>query len=362
LEGVAFVTMHARPVRRGFALLPALAALLYLLALLGWWLASTVFGDRWLWLFALNCVAIYLFLPLPLALITAALSPNLPLRLGAILGLLLFFGLYGRLLLPLPHPPAPSPAATVTVMTYNVLAHNPRPEAVADAILASDADLVALQELSPPIIAVLREQLGADYPYHLVTEGRGRHGIGVWSRYPLYATGQRLAGPWLSQPQVIEVALPTARLTLVNAHNISLDVSSPGWWTRLHQTAPARETAARALIAFARAQHGPLVVLGDFNATDQSRAYRILRTELRDAWREAGSGSGHTFPGANAHGAGPPHLGRLPLLRWMARIDYIFYSPDLQATAAWLGPWDGRSDHRPVIARLALKLDRPDAR
>jgi endonuclease/exonuclease/phosphatase (EEP) superfamily protein YafD len=46
----------------------------------------------------------------------------------------------------------------------------------------------------------------------------------------------------------------------------------------------------------------------------------------------------------------------------MARIDYIFYSPDLQATAAWLGPWDGRSDHRPVIARLALKLDRPDAR
>jgi endonuclease/exonuclease/phosphatase (EEP) superfamily protein YafD len=36
------------------------------------------------------------------------------------------------------------------------------------------------------------------------------------------------------------------------------------------------------------------------------------------------------------------------------RIDYVFYSSHWRAAAARLGPWDGGSDHRPVVAELAL--------
>jgi endonuclease/exonuclease/phosphatase (EEP) superfamily protein YafD len=43
-----------------------------------------------------------------------------------------------------------------------------------------------------------------------------------------------------------------------------------------------------------------------------------------------------------------------PIPMWVARIDYIFYSNNLEAIEARLGVWDGVSDHRPVIAVLEL--------
>ncbi len=348
--------MRSHLARQALVLAPALVAGLYVLGLFGWWAASSRFGDRWLWLFLLNCVAVYLFLPLPLVLLIAALSPNLLLRLGAALALLLFLALYGRLFLP--RPPAPPANPSLTVMTYNVLAFNPRPDAVAETIAHADADVVALQELSAPIADALQARLATRYPYHVATEERGVRGMGVWSRYPLRDTGQRLAGPWLSEPQVLEVAHPEVSVTLINVHNRSLDISSPGWPARLHLSAPDREAAARSLVAFAQAHPGPLVVLGDFNATDQSRAYRLLRGALRDAWREAGFGIGHTFPGTNGSGSGPPHLGARQLPSWLARIDYVFHSPNLQTLEVRIGPWDGGSDHRPVLARLDLAPER----
>jgi len=45
---------------------------------------------------------------------------------------------------------------------------------------------------------------------------------------------------------------------------------------------------------------------------------------------------------------GLPYPGRL------VRIDYIFHSDGWRAEAAWVGEWDGFSDHRPVVARLRL--------
>jgi vancomycin resistance protein VanJ len=345
------VSLQRRRARRGPGLFHIVAAI-YLVGLLTWWIASVRFGDRWLWLFLLNCVAFYLFLPLPFALMAAGAGQSLALRAGAVLGLVLFVTLYGRQVIPRPaRQPAP---ALLTVMTYNTLAHNRHPEALAEAVAGSGADVVAMQELSVANIAALEPRIAAFYPYHILAAGRGRYGMGVWSRYPLRDTGQSLAGPWLREPQVLEVLLPGVTVTLINVHNVSLDVSSPRWWARVHRTAPARERAAQSLTAFARAHDGPLVVLGDFNTVDQSRAYRLLRAELWDSWEEAGTGPGKTFPGTGAFGAGRPHLGPLPLPRWLARIDYVFHSADLRATAAWLGPWDGGSDHRPVVARLAL--------
>jgi endonuclease/exonuclease/phosphatase (EEP) superfamily protein YafD len=39
---------------------------------------------------------------------------------------------------------------------------------------------------------------------------------------------------------------------------------------------------------------------------------------------------------------------------WLLRIDYIFHSRDWRTHWARIGPWDGVSDHRPVLARLVL--------
>jgi endonuclease/exonuclease/phosphatase (EEP) superfamily protein YafD len=98
----------------------------------------------------------------------------------------------------------------------------------------------------------------------------------------------------------------------------------------------------------------PVLVVGDFNTVDVSTAYNIVTHELHDAWREAGAGLGNTFPGAATPGSSRPMVAGIPIPKWLVRIDYIFYSADWRTVAAELGPWDGVSDHRPVMARLRL--------
>jgi endonuclease/exonuclease/phosphatase (EEP) superfamily protein YafD len=44
----------------------------------------------------------------------------------------------------------------------------------------------------------------------------------------------------------------------------------------------------------------------------------------------------------------------IPVPQWLIRIDYIFYSDGLTPLTAQVGPWDGVSDHRPVLVEVAL--------
>ena len=79
---------------------------------------------------------------------------------------------------------------------------------------------------------------------------------------------------------------------------------------------------------------------------------------MHDAWREAGWGFGHTFPGEPTpeRGGSRPVLLGVPVPTWLVRIDYIFHSDALVTIAARVGPGDGDSDHRPVVATLSFRL------
>jgi vancomycin resistance protein VanJ len=117
-----------------------------------------------------------------------------------------------------------------------------------------------------------------------------------------------------------------------------------------------REDQCRLLAEFAGAHPGRLIFAGDLNATDQNAAHAIVTHNMIDAWREAGWGMGHTFPGKptpDIGGSRPVILG-IPVPQWLVRIDYIFHSNDLKTIDARLGPGDGGSDHRPIMATLVL--------
>ena len=77
-----------------------------------------------------------------------------------------------------------------------------------------------------------------------------------------------------------------------------------------------------------------------------SEAYQIFTGELHDARREAGFGLGHTFPGSTVPGSDRPKIGGWYVPRWLARIDYIFFSDDWTAVVARTAQIDGVSDHR----------------
>lgn len=79
----------------------------------------------------------------------------------------------------------------------------------------------------------------------------------------------------------------------------------------------------------------PVVVVGDFNSTPHSWAYRQLAAGMQDAFHRAGSGWGATY-----------HA-RLPF----ARIDFVLASEEWEIVDAAV-PDVRLSDHRPLLATL----------
>ncbi|NJP05526.1 MAG: hypothetical protein HC837_07855 [Chloroflexaceae bacterium] len=341
--------------------LPWLTALvhLYLIGLLTWAMLHTLFGDRWWWLFLLNALAVYLFVPLPVTLAVAWWNRQRITWSGVLAGMVLGLYLYSDILFP-PLPPVhAAQGVSISVMSFNMLRYNTHSESLITALRDSDADVIALQELNEPITQAIEQHLAADYPYRLLVPEGSNNGMGVISRYPLRPVDATLPGDWMGQPQVVELDLDGLPVTLLNVHVRSTSIGEGGNIifdpSFMESTIREREQQARTIAAFAAAQSQPLLVMGDFNTGDLSDAYRTLTGVLHDSWRVAGWGLGHTFPGASSSGSSRPKIGGISLPMWLVRIDYIFYSDDWQAQEASIGPWDGVSDHRPVMATLLLQ-------
>ncbi len=323
----------------------------YFTGLFAWAILRFLFGDRWWWLFLVNSFAVYLFLPLPLILLLAILVHRRETWIGLGLASALFAYLFGVLFLP-KIPRASASDSTLTVMTYNMLGFNARPEAVVAALRASAADVVTLQELNPLAAEAIQRDLAREYPYQILDPQLGVTGLGIISRYPLQSSDERLPGEtWVGTPQIATMDFAGTAVMLLHFHPTPTNL---GPRDQMNWSVRERERQARLIADFVAAHSAPLIAPVDFNANDQSVAYAIVTSVLVDSWREAGWGLGHTFPGADSPGSSRPRLAGVPVPMWLTRIDYIFHSRHWQATSAWLGPWDGVSDHRPVVARLML--------
>ena len=297
-------------------------------------------GDLW-FIDALSYILPWLYLPfislLPGVLILR--RTRLMLILVAI-PTMLFSLTYGQLYLP--RLSVDSAGPTVTVMTYNVLWKNKQVDRVAAAIEEHDPDVIGLHEILPSMGAALEEQLLGRYPYR-----RLENSYGILSRFPiLHYEFYQLddGGSWVQQ-MVLEIN--GHHVNLLNAHPRSpplegfhpfgLPLGIPTGF--LNQV---RDADISDLLTRIERLEDPLVVIGDFNLTDQQIMYAPLTSRLKDAHRESGWGMGFTFSRF-------PSIG-LPM--W--RIDYVFYSPDLVALSSKTGDYGG-SDHRPVIAELSFR-------
>ena len=324
----------------------SLAVAGYLPGLACWLALWQLMGDATWWLFTFNGLAIYLFLPLPLALAASLLRRNATLIAGSLAAVAAFALIWGGLFWPQTRPGPEGPV--LTVMAYNVLGYNPDAAGVVAALRASDADIIGLSELNPAVARALERELLADYPYQLLEPQEGVRGSGVISRLPFSRVELALDDPeWISPPTSLRVEFKGADFLFVRVHSSSGVLSFA-----------ARERQAHLLSNLAGEAELPLVVAGDFNSTDLNDSYAILTEHMYDAWRRAGSGLGNTFPGASrddSPGSERPDIFGVDLPKWLIRIDYVFCSYDWQPIEARIGPWDGKSDHRPVIAEVALR-------
>jgi vancomycin resistance protein VanJ len=237
--------------------------------------------------------------------------------------------------------------AGLTVMTYNLGNGLASPGRLVDLLRTSPADVVGLQELAPSQAEAIRDGLQEAYP-HQVLFPTGFSGKGLLSRMPLVTQDQLHFYP--DRPDLhARVQAPGGALLVVVAHPPPPKV---GWRGLVFDARAVRQIVSLARLASA---NPPAVLMGDFNMTARHAVHALLRRRgLRDAFDAAGRGRGATLPLRVGHSSrlrirpGPGW----PTLFPVARVDYIWHTPDLVALEAWVGA-DAGSDHLPVLARLA---------
>lgn len=224
--------------------------------------------------------------------------------------------------------PAPRGEARLRVLTANVLMVHPDPDALLDELVALDADVIALQEVSPAWADALQRRAAlGPWRWRRVIPQEDSFGIALLARLPAQIEEVDLLGVTALRATIEVDGRP---VEILNVHTLPprLDDYTERWHAQMD-----------ALADMVVEHPAPIVVLGDLNATRHHPSYRrLLRAGLRDAHAEVGRGWAWTWP----NGVFP-----LPPLR----LDHVLVNAPLRALAVREGEGRG-SDHRPVVADL----------
>jgi endonuclease/exonuclease/phosphatase (EEP) superfamily protein YafD len=238
-------------------------------------------------------------------------------------------------------PPTPAAAAskdgpTLRIFFANVWASNTNLEPIWREIEESQPDVVVLAECSRSTNRAFRESpamaayVTANGP---LKSNRGE--VVIFSRLPVKAEQQH----WSTDRvvQVIDLG--------VGAHTLRL--------IGLHAPRPMRPPAYdyfgywNSIVPLLTSQKSPVVIVGDFNATEHSLVYKQLKDSgLRSAHDDRGRGYATTWPN-----------GTLPIPP--IRIDQAFLSPDVECVDIREGVGAG-SDHKPLIVDVRLRIPPPE--
>ncbi|MDX6248432.1 MAG: vancomycin resistance protein VanJ [Kribbellaceae bacterium] len=231
--------------------------------------------------------------------------------------------MFGHLLIPNRGGGGPS---DLRVLSHNVDAANPDPVKTAQELLAADADVVALEEITTADLKIYKAQFAKAYP-HVVSRGT----VALWSKYPVEESKSVDVGFSWTRALRAEVSTPQGKVAFYVAHLASVRVGTSGFTSNQRN-----DTIKQLGEQIAAEKLAGVVVMGDFNGTANDRSLAPITSGLRSAQGAAGTGFGFTWPA------------KFP----MARIDHILVR-GVVPTKAWVMSPTG-SDHRPVVAELRI--------
>ena len=232
--------------------------------------------------------------------------------------------------------PSMSTGPTYKIMTYNLYKHNSDLEGIVSTIKEEDPDIIGLQELVPDVAARLLEELEERYPYHTLGSDQPVEGQGLMSRYELDQVSSTPDYRFLSAIAL----LPQGEIAVFNVHAPKI---TPWRWERAWED---QRSFVQDLFAQTSKIQSPVLIVGDFNTTQLSQNYALLRQEYHDAFADTGNGFGFTYPAREKLGI------KLP---WaLVRIDFIFHNDYLISHETKVLTDSGGSDHRPVISILGI--------
>ena len=180
----------------------------------------------------------------------------------------------------------------VRVMTANLRGGRADPGHLVRSAEAQ-ADVLAFQELTPREVGRLSAAgLDAIFPYRWLDPRAGASGVGLWSRFPMYAT-RRIDG--------YSMAFVSARIRVPDSSSDPsvLAVHLPGPWPQ--PIDDWRRDIDRLPVTLEEVAEGTgggaVIVAGDLNSTIDMRPFRgLLRNGYRDAAEQSGAGIKPTFP------------------------------------------------------------------
>ena len=195
-------------------------------------------------------------------------------------------------------------------------------------------DILLLQELGPNNVQSFVDNLKGLYPdQRLQFDYVPEMNQAIISRYPIKTLG---TDKKKGRAQKVRLETPFGQFTVINIHAYKLR-----WLRRHHHMI----TLLQEDIVHTQ---DPIILGGDFNTSDQSQTYRMVKRYLKNAHWESGCGFGFTFPSSAVR------LKRRYPLPAMVRIDHIFISNQFRAKSARTLSESGGSDHFPVVAELAI--------
>lgn len=298
--------------RRGNVL--AVVTVVLIVALVGHRWVPSVAGLGLLWESLLPWTAV-LFV---LALLGAAIRRSARAALWAVVGLAVWSVMFVPSLLD--RTPAAAAGPSMRFASQNVGASNADAGAAAAALVATKADVVAVQELSATSAEDARDVLDATYS-HSATAST----VEVWSRYPLTDVTKLDLGMAWDRTLHATLGAPDGDVSLYVVHMPSV---RPGMEA-------ARNRALQALSAAVSEDRAErVVVVGDLNTAPNDRNLRDLLVQLDDSRASVGGGFGFTWP------AGSP----------VVRPDHIL-TKGFTVTSDDVGAAHG-SDHRPIVATV----------
>ncbi|MGW2712410.1 endonuclease/exonuclease/phosphatase family protein [Streptomyces sp. NPDC001356] len=220
------------------------------------------------------------------------------------------------------------PLARLRVLTANAGSGRGTP-ALVPVLRGRRPDVVFVQECASGCRAALERDFAGVYPHRRAVEEDGSKGSLVLSRFPLRPAAGVPGTPGVPGA-VADVRGHAVRLQLV--HTVPPLPGRVGRWRR----------DLAGLRAFAAAHDdGPVILAGDFNASQDHAAFRrVLDTGLTDAARLAGHDRTPSWPSRTASVFG-------------AQLDHVLVSRDFTATGARFPRVSG-TGHRALVVDLTL--------
>ncbi len=204
-------------------------------------------------------------------------------------------------------------------------------------------------------------QLKCDYPFVSYTPSAANSvgGVMIFSKYPIVNFERQHFDNSGNLYMVADIAVNKDTLRVFNIHlesikfterekefynqmsNVDHDSLSKGGHTlyyKLNKAFKERAKQAELISDLIGQSPYPVIVCGDFNDTPSSYTYHLISKNLKDTFKEKGTGTGATYNG------------KMPAFR----IDYILHSPLFAARSHEIRKAEF-SDHYPVISILQKK-------